>query len=170
MLDEGGSVMNGEQKSLSSLPASEVIRINERSIREFDSRYKNKCNISSGLDRYEDGVIYLKIVNMKTHFPSNYVTALRFAREWKSLNEEEFGQAKGFVVLFCGADLTVETGWPVERRHPQGSSPCWYDPSWHNRVENALSEWKAKELDGIFSGLFEEQSPKEPNAEEIPEE
>jgi len=147
--------MNSEQKNTTSLSASEVEKISYKTSRVLDYyREYKKEGISSHLDRYEDGVIYLKIVNNESTFPSNYDTALKFAMEWKSINQETLGYAKGFVVLFSQVVMTdykplVDTGWPIsEKVHCSGMR------LYANVLDDKLSNWESKYLQSIFSGMF----------------
>ena len=158
--------MNSEQKNKTSLSKDEFNRIIARTCTELDQRYGRLSGISSSLERYENGVIYLKIVNMKTIFPSDYKTALKFAEEWRRFNSKELRCARGFVVLFADAELNQDVSWPVENDYPPGCGPCWHDPTRKLRIHRALSDWRSEKLEEIFSGLFPEQLPENLGIEE----
>lgn len=76
-----------------------VAEISYRSIKGYDKWYRMFMGIASDLEKYEDGVIYLKISNTEKHLPSSYATAIKFARHWVSWNKE-LASAQGFVVSF----------------------------------------------------------------------
>ena len=86
-------------KNVETLSLAEVEKISSRSIREFDKWYRMCAGISSRLEKYEDGIIYLRIENTEKKFPSNSDTAIKFACEWVKWNKE-LKSAKGFVVVF----------------------------------------------------------------------
>jgi hypothetical protein len=106
------------------------------------------AGMASSLERYEDGIIYLKIENTQKTKPSNYDTALGFARNWANFNKE-LAVAKGFVVLFYE---TKSTGFAVKGSDVVGNK----DLVTHivQQFNSALKEEKV--LVSIYSGLFAE--------------
>jgi hypothetical protein len=102
--------------------------------------------IGSRLERYEDDVLYLRIDNTAKYLPSNYATALKFARDWKKHNEE-LENAKAFVVLFY---KTKSTGFAVNVQNMADK------PELINKLVQELNEAREQsdEVVSIASGLF----------------
>lgn len=92
-------MIESKDKKIETLSPAEVEEISSRSIRGCDKWYRMCAGISSKLEKYEDGIMYLRIENTEIKFPSNSDTAVKFACEWIKWNEE-LKNAKGFVVLF----------------------------------------------------------------------
>ena len=96
--------MNNNQNR-ESLSQVEVKEIASRYIRGFDKWYRMYAGIASNLERYESGIMYLRIENTEEIKPSNYETAVEFARKWMECNAE-LKDAKEFVVSFYTSGAT----------------------------------------------------------------
>jgi hypothetical protein len=133
-------------KNYNSLDSSETERISSRYIHGFDKTFRMWSGIGSRLERYEDDVLYLRIDNTEKYLPSNDVTALQFASNWKKHNEE-LENAKAFVVLFY---KTKSTGFAVNVRNMADK------PELINKLVQELNEAREQsdEVVSIASGLF----------------
>lgn len=90
---------------MNSLPEIKIKEISSRYILGYDKWYRMCAGISSDLERYEDGIIYLRIKNTEKINPSNDETAAHCALNWRRCNKE-LREAKGFVVLFYSTSIT----------------------------------------------------------------
>ena len=132
-----------------NLPPSKLKKINEETIKGSDKWFRMYCGISSNLEKYENGIIYLRIENTETKIPSDYKTSIKFAKHWIECNKKELGQAKGFVVLFY---KILITGFVLKPS----------DLSDKNKLKNLVRQFnvlnrRRKKLVGIFSGLFNDK-------------
>lgn len=92
-------------QNIYTLSESEVKEVCSRHIRVSDKWYRMCAGLASDLERYENGIIYLKIKNTEKQHVSNYKTALQFVQHWINGNKE-LRQAKGFVVTFYTTKFT----------------------------------------------------------------
>jgi len=86
----------------SELSQKEIATIN-CNYGHVDSLYKRFGGVSTSLEGYIDGILYLRITNRKHKIPPSYYTALRYAHSWKDFNPE-LKDALGFVTFFMDAD------------------------------------------------------------------
>ncbi|MDO8566113.1 MAG: hypothetical protein Q7S04_02950 [Candidatus Moranbacteria bacterium] len=93
---------NQNRESLSQVKVKEVA---SRYISGCDKWYRMYAGIASNLERYESGIMYLRIENTEKTKPSSYETAVEFARKWVGYNAE-LKDAKGFVVSFYTSGAT----------------------------------------------------------------
>ena len=132
-----------------TLSVSEVEKISSWSIKNFDKWNRMCAGISSRLERYENGIIYLRIENTEKKFPSNNDIAVKFSREWVKWNEE-LKDAKGSVVSFY---KTRSTGCMVE-----GDAVIENKNMLYGLLRSLIIESKEeKELVNVFSGLFSDK-------------
>ena len=94
---------------INTLSHKETTELSEKHIRGFDKWYRMCAGISSQLERYTDGIIYLKIKNTERCMPSDINTARKLADCWKD-NNQELKNAQAFVAIFYA---TVSTGFMV---------------------------------------------------------
>jgi hypothetical protein len=130
-----------------TLSESDVKQISSNHIHGVDKLNRMFAGIASELERYENGIIYLKIENTEKHLPSNYKTALQFVECWIGGNKE-LRQAKGFVVVFY---KTQSTGFAISLKDMKNNKELV-----NNLTQEFISANKQKEheLVNIFSGLF----------------
>ncbi|MEK7070844.1 MAG: hypothetical protein AAB966_03490 [Patescibacteria group bacterium] len=95
--------MNNE--NINTLSESGVEKINSSYVRSSDKWHRMCAGLASNLERYENGIIYLKIENTEKQFPSNIETARMKINGWINGNKE-LRQAKGFVVTFYTTKFT----------------------------------------------------------------
>jgi len=84
---------------------TEIREIADRYIRGIDKFPRMFAGCASNLERYEDGIIYLRIENTEKRFPSSHERALQYAHDWVRFNEE-LKDAKGFVVTMFKTTFT----------------------------------------------------------------
>lgn len=135
-----------DDESTSSLPESLVREISSRHISGHDKYYRMFAGCASNLERYENGIIYLRTENTETEKPSNLATAAQFAGEWMRGNKE-LKNAKGFVVSFY---KTKSTGFAMH-----GPDIAKNKGLLNNLVKQLKSSFQEeKVLVNVFSGLF----------------
>lgn len=135
-----------EKQNTGFLSDSEIKEISSRYIRGCDKWYRMYAGIASDLERYENGIIHLRIKNTENKFSSNYETAIRFARDWFNGNAE-LKDAKGFVVSFY---KTTFTGFSMKGTDIVDNKDLLNDLVQQIRLSNQ----EEKELVEVFSGLF----------------
>ncbi|MBU0706308.1 hypothetical protein KJ657_03460 [Patescibacteria group bacterium] len=126
---------------------AELKALSQEHIRHADKWYRMCAGLSSDLQRYEDGILYLEIHNTERQLPSDYATALKMARSWINGNKE-LSDAKGFVAVFY---KTKSTGFMIgagEADHSKLESIC---------QELRESQTKEPVLTAIHAGLFTEE-------------
>lgn len=129
-----------KQNTISKLNVKEIT---SRHISNVDKFYRMYAGLASNLERYENGILYLRIENTENKLPSNYKTALQISNDWLKMNKE-LSQAKGFIVSFYS---TKSTGFVFNQ----------IDLKDENKIKTVVEELKSiskKELINIFSGLF----------------
>src|ERR1035437_341588 len=97
---------------------SKVKEISSRYIRGVDKWRRMYAGMASNLERYENGIIYLKIENTEKRLPSNYKTALNLINCWIKFNKE-LSQSKGFVVSLYTTNKS--TGFSIPGRDALGN-------------------------------------------------
>lgn len=105
MSNASQDMTESKDENIETLSLAEVEEISSRSIKACDKWYRMCAGISSKLEKYEDGIMYLRIENTETKFYSNGDTAVKFAREWMRWNEE-LKNTTGFVVTFYKVEST----------------------------------------------------------------
>lgn len=129
-----------------SLSLAEVEEISSRSIREHDKWYRMCAGIASNLERYENGIIYLRIDTTEKNGPSDYDLAVKFVGYWMQWNKE-LADSQGFVVSFY---KTQATGFLVS-----GASILRDDNMISAIAEQMKSTIKEeRKLINIFSGVL----------------
>jgi hypothetical protein len=88
------------------LTEKEIETINHQ-YADVDELYKRFGGVSSSLEGYKNGILYLRVTNIKYKISPSYYTALRYAHSWKDFNPELQG-AIGFVIFFMDADEANE--------------------------------------------------------------
>lgn len=130
-----------------TLSQKEVAEIADRHVKGTDKWYRMFAGMSSDLERYENGVIYLKIENTEKREPSNITTAKKMVNSWASGNKE-LSQAKGFVVSFY---RTESTGFVLDNKDLQDKAKIVAEV---NKLKSSVKQ-KKHTLINIFSGLLE---------------
>ena len=147
---------NNQNNNSLSLP--EIEKISSSHIHGVDKWYRMYAGIASKLERYEYGILYLRVDNTEKQLPSNYDTALKFAECWRKWNKE-LKSPRGFVVSFYKTQSTgfVMSFDGVENKDVENKKEA---------IEKLITELRKtpdepifpreekKELIGIFSGLF----------------
>jgi len=140
------------KKKTSSLSQSKVKEISLRTIKGYDKWFRMMQGVASTLERYEEGIMYLRIENTETAIPSNYDTAIEFSRKWLEWNKE-LRHAKGFIVLYY---KTKSTGILVNAVGTKGVMSALV-----KEVDKIKSPDKEEpELINIFSGLLNQRPNK----------
>ncbi len=137
--------LNQNKNSLSPL---EVERISSSYIRGIDKWYRMCAGTASNLERYENGIMYLRIDNSEKAEQSNYETALRVAERWMSYNEE-LREAKGFVVSVY---TSGPTGFLIRFSALRGEEEVA-----ELARQIGMASQEEKKLVNTFSGLFPSQ-------------
>lgn len=132
-----------------TLSKKEVQRISSRSIRGCDKFHRMYMGIASELERYEQGIMYLRVENTEKTWPSNFETAVKFSHMWLNWNEE-LTYARGFVVSFYKSGTT---GFAVAFSN---------EGLVYERIQEVIAESKRQhKLMNIFSGVFKETKEEE---------
>ena len=84
---------------MGDIVGAEAEELSAWNIRAWDKWYRMLMGIASNLERFENGVMYLRINNLGTRLPSDCDTARRFADNWRGHNPE-LKCATGFVAIF----------------------------------------------------------------------
>ena len=130
-----------------TFPEYKVKEISSRYISGVDKFRRMYAGMASSLERYENGIIYLKIENTEIKLLSNYETALSVAECWIKFNKE-LSQAKGFVVSFY---KTISTGFAMTLKDMDSNKGLT-----DNLIKEFISAGNQKEheLINVFSGLI----------------
>ena len=130
-----------------TFPEYKVKEISSRYISGVDKFRRMYAGMASNLERYENGIIYLKIENTEIKLLSNYETALSVAECWIKFNKE-LSQAKGFVVSFY---KTISTGFAMTLKDMDSNKGLT-----DNLIKEFISAGNQKEheLINVFSGLI----------------
>ena len=130
-----------------TFPESKVKEISSRYISGVDKFRRMYAGMASSLERYENGIIYLKIENTEIKLLSNYETALSIAECWIKFNKE-LSQAKGFVVSFY---KTISTGFAMTLKDMDSNKGLT-----DNLIKEFISAGNQKEYEliNVFSGLI----------------
>ena len=130
---------------MENLTPAQIETINTFYIRNIDKFFRMFAGLSSRLNRYEDGVIYLDITNNQTHILSTRNTAVVFAYKWKNHNPEP-NKARGFVVVFKNAD--APQGFAFRAAGSPGKLA--------NNIAESIQAMKNDQpvFESIFSGVF----------------
>lgn len=94
---------------MGDIVGTEAEELSAWNIRAWDKWYRMLAGIASRMERFQGGVIYLRIDNAETVHLSDAATALRFATQWRDHNVNLAG-AVGYSVIFF---RTVTTGFMV---------------------------------------------------------
>ncbi len=126
---------------------SKVKEISSRYISGVDKFRRMYAGMASNLERYENGIIYLKIENTENKLQSNYETALNLIECWIKFNKE-LSQAKGFVVSFY---RTISTGFAMTVKDMDSNKRLT-----NNIIKKFISAGNQQEheLINVFSGLI----------------
>ena len=125
---------------------TEIREIADRYIRGIDKFPRMFAGCASRLERYENGIIYLRIENTERAWPSNYDLAIQKAHNWVRGNVE-LKDAKGFVVTMF---KTTFTGFAVP------GVDIFANPDLIKQLVQLVksSRNEKKELITIYSGMF----------------
>lgn len=135
-----------------TLSQSEVKALSLSHIKGVDKWNRMLQGLASDLERYENGILYLKIDNTETKLSSSQKTAVEIAHTWVRFNDKLKG-AKGFVAMFYTSGSTgfMVNADAVGKKDVIGKL-----------VQDFVSSGQQKkELVNIFSGLLVKQLPAE---------
>jgi len=133
--------------NIQTFSESKIKEISSRYISGVDKFRRMYAGMASNLERYENGIIYLKIENTEKKLLSSYETALSLIECWIKFNEE-LSQAKGFVVSFY---RTISTGFAMTLKDMDSNKGLT-----DNLIKEFISAGSQKEheLINVFSGLI----------------
>lgn len=136
--------LNTKENNLATLSAVEISNVNSRHIRGMDKWNRMFLGWSSDLEKYEDGIIHIKVENTEKAGLPYFEKARNIVKTWVDCNDE-LKQAKGWVVYFYRT--SVSTGFAIS----------FDDLKNEDVIKKVIEQMRGEgelQLIGVFSGVF----------------